>query len=64
MTTLTLIGKPNCHLCDVAREVVETVVAEMPEDAVVVDELSILEDPADLEPVASGVGAADALTRP
>ena len=25
---------------------------------------SILEDPADLEPVASGVGAADALTRP
>ena len=46
MTTLTLIGKPDCHLCDVAREVVETVVAELPEDAVVIDELSILEDPA------------------
>ena len=46
MTTLTLIGKPDCHLCDVAREVVQTVVAELPEDAVVVDERSILEDPA------------------
>ena len=30
MTTLTLIGKPDCHLCDVARDVVETVVAEFP----------------------------------
>ena len=28
MTTLTLIGKPDCHLCDVAHEVVEPVVAE------------------------------------
>jgi hypothetical protein len=46
VTTLTLIGKPDCHLCDVAREVVETVVAELPEDAVIVDERSILEDPA------------------
>jgi hypothetical protein len=46
VTTHTLIGKPDCHLCDVAREVVETVVAELPEDAVVVDERSILEDPA------------------
>jgi hypothetical protein len=46
VTTLTLIGKPDCHLCDVAREVVEAVVAELPEDAVVVDERSILEDPA------------------
>ena len=46
MTTLTLIGKPDCHLCDVAREVVETVVAELPEEAVVVDERSILDDPA------------------
>lgn len=46
MTTLTLIGKPDCHLCDVAREVVETVVAELPEDAVEVDELSIADDPA------------------
>ncbi|GAA5088942.1 hypothetical protein GCM10025760_12090 [Microbacterium yannicii] len=46
MTTITLIGKPDCHLCDVAREVVETVVAELPEDAVDVEELSIADDPA------------------
>ena len=46
MTTLTLIGKPDCHLCDVAREVVETVVAELPEDAVDIEELSIADDPA------------------
>jgi hypothetical protein len=46
VTTLTLIGKPDCHLCDVAREVVETVVAERPEDSVIVEERSILEDPA------------------
>ncbi len=46
MTTLTLIGKPDCHLCDVAREVVETVVSELPEDAVDVEELSIADDPA------------------
>ena len=46
MTTLTFISKPDCHLCDVAREVVETVVAELPEDAVTVEEQSILEDPA------------------
>ena len=46
MTTLTLIGKPDCHLCDVAREVVETVVAELPEDAVEVEERSIADDPA------------------
>ena len=45
MTTLTIIGKPDCHLCDVAREVVETVVAELPEDAVEVEELSIADDP-------------------
>ena len=46
MTIITLIGKPDCHLCDVAREVVETVVAELPEDAVDIDELSIADDPA------------------
>jgi glutaredoxin len=43
--TVTLVGKPDCHLCDVAREVVETVVAELPEDAVDVEELSIADDP-------------------
>ena len=46
MTTLTIIGKPDCHLCDVAREVAETVVAELPEETVSVDERSILDDPA------------------
>ena len=46
VTTVTLIGKPDCHLCDVAREVVETVVAELPEDADDIEELSIADDPA------------------
>jgi glutaredoxin len=46
VTTLTLIGKPDCHLCDVAREIVENVVAELPEDSVEVEERSIADDPA------------------
>ena len=46
MTTLTLIGKPDCHLCDVARDIVELVVADYPDDAVDVQEQSILDDPA------------------
>jgi predicted thioredoxin/glutaredoxin len=33
MTTLTLIGKPDCHLCDVASDVVDAVVAELPDAA-------------------------------
>ncbi|WP_413466595.1 glutaredoxin family protein [Microcella sp.] len=41
--TLTLIGKPGCHLCDDAREVVTTVLAGR--DAVQFDERSILDDP-------------------
>lgn len=45
MPTLTLISKPDCHLCDVAREIVDTVVADLPEDAVTLEELSILDDP-------------------
>lgn len=49
MIELTLIGKPECHLCDVASDVVDAVVAELP-DAVAEDmeisELSILDDPA------------------
>ncbi|HEX5728891.1 glutaredoxin family protein [Microbacterium sp.] len=45
MTTITLIGKPDCHLCDVAHEIVEMVVAKAPGD-IVVDEVSILDDPA------------------
>lgn len=49
MTTLTLIGKPDCHLCDVAREVVDRVLADLPDgvaDAVEVREASIQDDPA------------------
>lgn len=44
MTTLTLISKPDCHLCDVARDIVEVVIADLPEDRVEVQELSILDD--------------------
>ncbi|MGX5694841.1 glutaredoxin family protein [Agromyces soli] len=46
---LTLIGKPGCHLCDDAREVVQAVVAEYETDAsrrIALDELSILDDEA------------------
>lgn len=46
VTSLTLISKPDCHLCDVAREIVETVVADLPEGRVEIEELSIADDPA------------------
>lgn len=49
MTTLTLIGKPDCHLCDVAEQIVETVIADLPSgiaDRVVVEPASIADDPA------------------
>jgi glutaredoxin len=46
--TLTLIGKPGCHLCDDAREVISSVVAELEGTAsgprITVTELSILDD--------------------
>lgn len=47
MTQILLISKPDCHLCDVAREVIEQVVAELPDadaDRIEVSEASILED--------------------
>ncbi|CAH0193456.1 MULTISPECIES: glutaredoxin family protein [unclassified Microbacterium] len=47
MTTLTLIGKPDCHLCDVAEQIVETVVGELPTavaDRVIVEQASIADD--------------------
>ncbi|MEP6761168.1 MAG: glutaredoxin family protein [Sporichthyaceae bacterium] len=40
---ITLIGKPGCHLCDEAREVVAAVAAEV---GVGWEENSILDDPA------------------
>lgn len=49
MTQLTLIGKPDCHLCDVAHEIVEGVLADLPDevaDGIEVREASIAEDPA------------------
>lgn len=49
VTTLTLIGKPDCHLCDVAEQIVETVVGELPAevaDRLVVEQASIAEDAA------------------
>lgn len=49
MTTLTLIGKDDCHLCDVARGVIEQVLAELPDadaDRIEVVEASIETDPA------------------
>jgi hypothetical protein len=48
VTTLTLIGKPECHLCDVAEEIVHAVIADLPErvaDAVTLERQSILDDP-------------------
>lgn len=49
MTTLTLIGKPDCHLCAVASEVIDAVVAELPDAAaeqIEIVEASIHDDPA------------------
>jgi hypothetical protein len=49
VTTLTLIGKPDCHLCDVASEIIDTVIAGMPDAAaenIEIVEASIQEDPA------------------
>lgn len=47
---LTIIGKPDCHLCDVATEVIEQVLGELasiqPHQQVTVEKLSILDDPA------------------
>jgi hypothetical protein len=44
--TVTLIGKPGCHLCDDAREAIRSVIDDLPAGApeVRVEELSILED--------------------
>lgn len=46
-TTVTLLGRPGCHLCDEAREVVLPMVDEFP--TVVYRERSIVDDPALLE---------------
>jgi hypothetical protein len=49
VTTLTLIGKPDCHLCDVASEIIDTVIADMPDaaaESIEIVEASIQDDPA------------------
>jgi hypothetical protein len=49
MTELTLIGKPDCHLCELAHEIVESVLADLPDevvDGIDLREASISEDPA------------------
>ena len=44
---MTLLSKPGCHLCDAARDVVTSVLAELEPGASIVtlEELSILDDP-------------------
>jgi glutaredoxin len=46
LVTLTLIGKPGCHLCDDARSVIEDVRGLLREQGIAVDleELNILAD--------------------
>lgn len=44
MPSVTLLGKPGCHLCDDARQIVAGVLADHPE--VAFEEKSILDDPA------------------
>ena len=45
---LTLIGKPGCHLCDDARDLVSSVVAKLADDTaaptITFEERSILDD--------------------
>ncbi len=41
-TRLTLIGKPDCHLCDDARAVIHSVIADR--DDISLEELSIHDD--------------------
>ena len=47
MTVLTLIGKPDCHLCEDALAVVEAVLADYP--TVSFEQRSILDDATLLE---------------
>ena len=43
---LTIIGKPDCHLCDAAESVIDAVVSDLELDAsVTIVKRSILDDP-------------------
>lgn len=48
-----LLGKPGCHLCDDAREIVTGVLAEFPDATFA--EKSILDDPALLDAYAEEI---------
>ena len=48
MTTITVIGKPGCHLCPTALGVVEEVVARLPDE--IGDDIEIVERSIDDEP--------------
>ena len=56
-TTLTLIAKPGCHLCDDARAVVDRVLGELDRDGVGVQliERDILDEPALAEQYADDI---------
>ena len=42
---LTIIGKPDCHLCDVAESVIDSVVSDLEASAsVTIEKKSILDD--------------------
>ncbi|MBK4349003.1 glutaredoxin family protein [Lacisediminihabitans changchengi] len=47
---ITLVTKPGCHLCDAARDVVASVVADLESGTsvapIAIEEVSILDDPA------------------
>lgn len=38
---VTLVGKPGCHLCDDAREVIQLVISEFPAGSITLTEESI-----------------------
>jgi glutaredoxin len=43
VTRLTFVGKPDCHLCDDAHAIVESVLVDFPD--VSLEERSILDEP-------------------
>lgn len=48
-TRIDVIGKPDCHLCDVALEVINAVIDDLPEqtaEAITIVQSSILDDAA------------------
>ncbi|MEO7005518.1 MAG: glutaredoxin family protein [Terrimesophilobacter sp.] len=44
--TLTLIGKPECHLCEVAKATVERVAGALDQRPIAIEQRSILDDTA------------------